>query len=267
MDKLHTVSNGKMVANSYDFPVELQPIFLGNNQEIPKRKAVVRTDTMQTLGIVSNDYGLVKHAAVIDAFREAGQEYNIKEEINLVKDGAYLLYKMTFPKVQAEIRKGDLVQMQMIAKNSYNGMNSLTIVFGAFRLVCLNGMVLGRQFMQFSYRHIGNVGGMTSFDIDQYRNAYATYIKLFGERMPMITGMARQELRSTDGLFEKEYVSLPKYLLQEAKQSYETGKDNTVWGYYNALTFAITHRLKKPSPDLQVFYGMEAWKAAEKTVN
>jgi len=253
---------------NYAFPVELQPIFLANGNEITNRKAVVRTDTMKSLGIVSNDYGLVKHESVIDSFREAGKEYGVQEKISLVKDGAYLLYQMTFPKVEMEVRKGDLIKMQMIAKNSYNGNNSLTVIFGAFRLVCSNGMILGEKFLQFSYRHIGSVGGINNADtIDGYRQAYTNYIRLFGERMPQITAMARQEIRSDDGLFKKEHAYLPKYLLQEAKTSYETGQDRTVWGYYNALTFAISHKLRKPSPDLQVYYGIEAWKAAEKTIN
>ena len=253
-----------MDQNNYNFPVEIQPIFLAGEKEITNRKAVVRTDTMQTLGVVSNDYELVKHGSVIDSFREAGKKYHVKEKIQLTNDGAYLFYQMIFPKVEYEVAKGDIVRMMMIAKNSYNGMNSVQIIFGAFRLVCLNGMVIGTKFMQFSFRHVGNVGGLNSNEmIEQYQDAYKNHIRLFGERMPVISEMSRKQLLPGDHLFTDKVVNLPEYLLQEAKTSYEAEKDKTVWGYYNSLTFAITHKMRKDNPKMSIRYGVEAWKSAE----
>jgi hypothetical protein len=253
---------------SYDFPVELQPVFLSNGDEIKNRKAVVRTDTMNTLGIVSNDYGLVLHKTVIDSFREAGKDYNVSEKISLRGDGAYLFYQMTFPSVEMEIKKGDIVRMMMIAKNSYNAMNSLQVIFGAFRLVCANGMIIGTRFLSFNFRHVGNVGGLNSmFMVEEYKQAYKNYVSMFGERMPQIQEMARSEIDfnylDAEGLFQPEQVKLPQYLLDEAKLSFRTGNDNTVWGYYNSLTYAITHKMKTSNPQLAINYGVEAWKAAE----
>lgn len=254
--------------NTYNFPVELQPVFLSNGNQIAKKRAVVRTDTMDTLGIVSEDYGLVEHGKVIDSLREAGHEYGVAEKISVTNNGANLFYQMIFPKVEMEVKKGDIIKMMMIARNSYNAMKSLSIIFGAFRLVCENGMVIGTQFIQFAYRHIGNVGGMNdSFMIDEYKDTYKAYIKLFGERMPQITQMARLPLQSNEGLFDKKQVQLPEYLIQEAKTSFETEHDHTVWGYYNSLTHAITHKMRKDSPENKIRYGVEAWKVAERLMN
>lgn len=257
--------------SNYNFPVELQPIYLANGEAIEARKAVVRTDTMNTLGIVSDDYGLVKHASVIDSFREAGRAYDVQEKISLTKNGAYLFYQMMFPKVQAEVRKGDFIRMMMIAKNSYNGNNSLQVIFGAFRLVCENGMILGTQFLSFNFRHIGDVGGNAGTDqmfmMGHYQEAYGNYIKLFGEKMPMITEMAKYPVVLTEDLFDQKRLELPKYLVDEAKQSFIEKSDNTAWGFYNALTFAITHRMKTSNPNLAIDYGIKAWKAAELAIN
>lgn len=254
--------------NNYNFPVELQPIYLPNGAEIPKRKAVVRTDTNTSLGLVSDDYALVNHTTVVDGFREVGQRYGATEKITLAKDGAFLFYEMKFPKITMEAKKGDLVQMMMVAKNSYNGMNSLQIVFGAFRLVCLNGMVLGTKFMQFSYRHVGSVGGLTpEAIIEQYVNAYDGYVDLFNRKGEVINQMARQQVIAGDSAFDPKQVELPGYLLNEAKQSFDKEADHTVWGYYNSLTYAVTHKMRKPNPDLQLRYGMHAWKIAEQAMN
>lgn len=250
--------------NEYNFPVNLQPIFLSDGKEIEKRRAVVRTDTMRTLGIVSDGYGLVKHEDVIDSFREAGKEYGVLEKISLTKEGAHLFYEMTFPKVEIEVKKGDLIKMMMIAKNSYNGLNSLQVIFGAYRLVCENGMILGTQFLSFNYRHVGDVGGLNQGII---KDSYSNYIRLFGERMPQITRMARVEIIDPKRIFSKEVVSLPEYLREQAVLSFEAENDRTVWGYYNALTYAITHKTRSTNPAVGIAYGIEAWKAAEKALN
>jgi len=258
--------NGTLDAN-YQFPVELQPIFLAGGKVIEKRKAVVRMDTMKPLGIVSDEYGLVKHGTVVDSLREAGKKYNVQEKISVTNYGANLFYQMTFPKVEMEVKKNDIIRMQMIARNSYNGMNSLRIVFGALRLVCLNGMVIAQKFMQFSYRHIGDVGGMTNgMLIDQYQEAYEGYIKMFNERLPIIQQMSRTKIKG-NGLFERKQVHLPTYLLDEANASYQKAGDSSVWGYYNSLTYAISHKMKKESPASSVNYGMIAWKIAEARMN
>lgn len=264
---MNTVLEGKIVDTNYDFPVELQPIYLAGNKLIDKKKAVVRTDTNESLGIVSDDYGLVKHATVIDSFREAGKEYGVEEKITLARNGAQLFYQMTFPKIEMEVKKGDLVRMMMIAKNSYNGMNSLQVIFGAFRLVCSNGMILGTQFISFNYKHIGNVGGMIDASItNQYKDAYAQYIKLFGERAPMIQAMIKKPAVG-DNLFDPKVTQMPKYLLVEAENSFKENKDQSVWGYYNALTFAVTHKRRNDNQDIYIENGVKAWKMAEGLMN
>jgi len=252
---------------AYAFPVELQPIYLADGKQVAKRKAVVRTDTMQSLGLVSDDYTLVPHSSVVDSLREAGKKYDIEEKFALTHDGANMFYQMQFPRVQVEIGKGDLVQMTLTAKNSYNGMNSLQIIFGALRLVCLNGMVVGTEFLQFTYKHVGTMGGFIDGElVEKYQVAYSNYIKLFGEKAPMISQMAKTNVNA-EGLFAKEAVNLPTYLLDEAKTSYETEKDKSLWGYYNSLTYAITHKAKTKNPGSQIWMGGTAWNKAEQLLN
>lgn len=248
---------------NYDFPVELQPVYFGKDnliQPIPNRQAVVRTDTHEALGVVSDGYGLVLHKTIIDQFREAGKNYDIKEKILLSNNGANLFYTMTFPSVQAEVVKGDIVKMMMIVKNSYNGSNSLQVIFGAFRLACSNGMIIGTKFLSFNFRHVGMVGGVNGTMVNQYKEAYANYIELFGEKMPVISQMAKTQI---EPIFDNEKINLPAYLLNEAKVAYDIGKDKSLWGYYNSLTFAVTHKMKTNNSGLAIDYGVEAWKAAE----
>lgn len=254
------------VDNNYNFPVALQPIFFGNGQEIQHRKVVVRTDTMQPLSVVSNEYGLVKHSSVIDTFREASSELNVTEKISLTNNGGNLFYEMLFPTVEAEVKKGDLVRLRMIIKNSYDGKASLQVVFGALRLVCLNGMVIGSQFFTFQFRHTKILEALRdteALDPIKVRESLTQYIGMFGKSMKQVSLMAKKPMQITDGSFDKEQTNLPAYLMTEAQQEFENSRDKSVWGYYNALTFAITHKAKKQSPSIAIDYGMKAWRIAE----
>lgn len=257
------------VKNDYNFPVELRPIYLEGGTEITNRRAVVRTDTMQPLGVVSPTYGLVRHASIIDAFRDAAAGNEFKEKVGLVNHGANLFYQMTFPKIQIEARKNDLLSMMLIIKNSYNGGSGLQVIFGAYRLVCENGLILGTSFMAFMYRHVGEVGGLRDEkEIERYKQAYTNYIQLFKGRLPVINAMVQKTLKSpVEELFDAKQVRLPQYLLDDARSEYTRAGKNTVWDYYNSMTYAVTHKLRKENPARSVHFGTEAWRVAEKRMS
>jgi hypothetical protein len=58
-----------------------------------------------------------------------------------VSDNKFYL-KAVFPKVQTEVRKGDVVQIGLVVSNSEVGAGSLSVVPMIYRLVCLNGMIM-----------------------------------------------------------------------------------------------------------------------------
>lgn len=227
--------------------------------EMPKKLAVVRTDTDTPLGIVSDKYAFLKHSDVIDGFRKAltGQEYT--EAITLQRDGAQLYAKYTLKGVEADVQKGDLVGMQLLARNSYDGSAQLHLSLGAMRLVCKNGMVMTKNFIEFSHKHIGT--GLT-LDVTEVRENIDVMMARFKESIPHMQNMSRTKLaKAEDELFNKN-LKLPAYLIEEAQESFKANGDDTVWGFYNALTFAITHKMRKEAPALATYYGQLAWSAA-----
>lgn len=245
---------------THDFPVELQSIFLTGEKEIPKRKAIVRTDTNQTLGIASSSYALLPHANVVNGFREALTGYKITEQIQVTKNGAHLYYRVGLPEVVVKVSEEDSVSLMLFVKNSYDGSHSLQILFGAFRLVCSNGMVIGRKFVEFNHKHVGE--NMT-VKVGALQSQIARYIDLFFETTPVMKKMV-----DTTAVIEKEVsfsgkvIGIPQYLLDEAHREYDRASDSSVWGYYNSITYAITHKMKKESPALAIKYGKIAWEQA-----
>lgn len=65
--------------------------------------------------------------------------------------------KALFPRIEGEIKKGDLVQSGVVISNSEVGKGSLRVEPLVYRLVCTNGMISG--YSQKKY-HVGRAGGV-----------------------------------------------------------------------------------------------------------
>lgn len=244
--------------DTYSFPVNLKPIETVG-KEITGKKAVYREDTGEVLGIISDKYQILKHEDVVNGFREAldGQDYS--ENIQTTKKGSYLFANYRLNGIQGEVKKGDMVALQLTVKNSYDGANSLQISLGAVRLVCTNGMTISKKFFGYSVRHIGsNVG----INYQALSEKLWTLADQFKNSLPAMKRMAETSV-SGEHLFDSSEIRLPKYLAKEAEQEFQKSNDQTVWGYYNSLTYAITYKMKKQSPQMAIEYGRIAWELAK----
>lgn len=252
----------------YDFGVDLQPIMTlnpvnGGSDLIDRKKAVVRQDNGAVLGVVSDKYQLLKHADVIDSFRTALDGVDYDEKIQVAKGGAQLFATYRLNGVKLEVAKGDLVSLQFIVKNSYDGTNALQIMLGAYRLVCTNGMVVGKQFFSFSQKHFGND---VSVKIETIREKVGMLRSQFGDTLPHLQEMSRTSMLglSNEEIEKKIGAKLPKYLIEEVKTRFSEDGDHTLWGFYNAMTSAISHNLKRESPISTINFGKAAWSIASK---
>jgi hypothetical protein len=250
---------------SYDFPVEFHPIKTTQTSlknpgvVIPGKLAVVRTDTNEPLAVVSDKYTFIEHSKVVEGFRSTlGKTYS-EEKISLQKNGARMFLKYTM-KRQDEVKTGDIVGMQLFAKNSYDGSSQLQLSLGAIRLVCQNGMVINKSIVEFSQKHIGHQSNIDKGELEEKISLLTTN---FQKIMPVMQSMTAKKIEKTpDDLFKSEYLKLPTYISKIAQEEYTREGDESVWGFYNSLTFAITHKMRKESPYLAEHYGNLAWDIA-----
>lgn len=260
--------------NTFEFPVELQTILTinpvsiengGSDDVIRGRKAVVRQDTGDVLGIVSDKYQLLEHKDVIQGFREALKDIEHSEKITMKKNGAQMFAEYRLSSIQVEVKPNDIVGLRLIVKNSYDGSNSLQIILGAFRLVCSNGMIIGKRFFTYSQRHIGSETGIK---VEKLSANISKMTEQFKDTLPSFQEMSRQQVvTEKDQMFDTKLVKLPQYLLDSALIVYEQSDDRTRWGYYNALTSAITHDIKtkgdEVNPQAQISYGKVAFEVSQ----
>jgi len=246
----------------YKFPVEFQPIKTEQGLSIPSKFALVRSDTKDVLSVVTDKYKLLKHEDVIDSFRNALHGIGADEKIVLKTNGAQLFatYKLN---EEFEVAKNDKLNMQFIVRNSYNYTSSLQIILGAFRLVCSNGMIVGKQFISFSQRHIGE---NTLIDKKVLGETIDKLTLDFKSSLPQISKMIKTSLKTAPkALFNPKTIRIPSYLLEEAELKY-SGEDRSVWGFYNALTWAITHKMSEENALQKVEYGRVAYAVAQSKI-
>lgn len=79
-----------------------------------------------------------------------------------------LYLKVVTPKVQYEIKKGDVVQAGLVISNSEIGMGSLGIEPLIYRLVCTNGMIANDRALR-KY-HVGRAAGDLDGAIEYFRD-------------------------------------------------------------------------------------------------
>ena len=98
------------------------------------------------LNKVSNQYKLVQHheavSLCLDAILTGAPEFGAPNVgLYFTDDGGIMYAKMTFPEV-IEIQKDDPVKPQVVITNSADLKKRFTMSFGAFRMICENGMVI-----------------------------------------------------------------------------------------------------------------------------
>src|SRR5208283_2011397 len=149
----------QLLQNSFPVVIE-QPVLWGKDKNIHKAenyKALVDSPTGNVFSIVTNDYKIIRHEEAIEFMdNELAKTSDLGryEAITyLPNNGARLVREYNFPERTVNIVKKDLVHPKIILYNSYDQFFSLTILLGAVRLVCKNGLVTGKIFFRMKRKH------------------------------------------------------------------------------------------------------------------
>lgn len=150
---------------------------------IPGTMATVRTDINQSLGVVSDSYGIVQNA---DAFKFVDLLVSGKfadrdntpviETAGVLGRGERVFVTAKFPKqIVLDAQRDDLVDMYACFTTSHDGTGSVRCVITPIRVVCNNtlNLALHNNIGRLSFRHSRNV--MNRLDLLNEENAKFTY--------------------------------------------------------------------------------------------
>ena len=231
------------------FPVELVPVGAifddGNFAKSNNYQAVIRTDTNEVLGIHGKGYNLLSNAEAFDAFDEALHESQLDLSGMTVKNeianyGAKSFRTYTFPSHTVQINRcDDESQLKLQIINSYDGSTSFSSRVGGFRLLCSNGMVIGKTFMHASLRHTKSLDIKSVISkLDETINVYlenANQWQQWSKQRISLYDLEAVVKHFADGN-EKLEQSLIENYHQEAQ---EIGLNK--WSLFNAFTHWSTH--------------------------
>lgn len=114
------------------------------------------------VGVVSKDYALVPHTAVLDVATKALDEAHIapadvKAELKITEYGERMALSLYLPKkYQFDPGDGHPMALRLECINSVDGSTRFRALMGWFRFVCSNGLIIGVTRTDMRRRHIGD---------------------------------------------------------------------------------------------------------------
>ena len=155
-------------SEDYNFPVELQPVFTEEGNEIQNHKCVVRTDTGDTLGLHGNQYRIIPHDdvvnSIIDGVKAANLSTDYEVKVDVIDNGRKIRGEIVFGDIIQQPSVGDIIKYRISFFNSYDGSWAFAQKANALRLWCLNGCTTPDLIASSRFKHTASVDVIGSAD-------------------------------------------------------------------------------------------------------
>jgi len=218
----------------------------------PNYKAIVNPETGDTYSIVSPGYQLVKHEdaieTVIQAIDKSPEFGKYDVQTDIFSDGGKMNTKITFPDIVYDIGKGDPINPTINIKNSYDTGWQYEVRFGAFRLVCSNGLVIGKQFAFYVKKHT------QSLNQEVVQQILCKGMEEYSEQTEIWKKWADRVTTSSEYEYTMKELNLTKNEQEVIHQEVEVSsnlmlddmktKSLSYWMFYNIICQYITHNVQ-----------------------
>jgi len=250
-------------SNSYNFPVEEQPVYTQDGELIPDHKCIVRTDTGKTLGLHGSRYRMIPHDDVVNSILDGVKASNLTSDyevsVDVIEGGRKLRGEIIFPDLVQQPAVGDYVQFRVSFFNSYDGSWSFSQQANGLRLWCLNGCTTPDAIAKSRFKHTASVnvdgsaakiiGGaehfmgrskqwqswmQTRLNNDQVEQFFRSTICKVVTKQQQVTKTNEKQLENLISGWDREKVDL--------------GWNK--WALYNCLTHWATHTNDLRSPEV-----------------
>jgi len=202
-------------------------------------KFIMREDTGQILSCMTDEYKLVPNQEIIDTATPILKKHKAKlvEAVSL-GDGQKTTWKWIIPGVKIEVSRGDLINPEIIIKNSYDGSLQVHILSGAFRIVCSNGLIIGTIIDKFNYKH--SIGNLNLLKLDEAIERTIEDTVNTGKEFPLLKDT---KLRQTHII--KLIELFPSTMSEFITQYLIANKPKNYWDLFNVATYISTHKMNR----------------------
>ena len=256
-----------------DFPVATRPMLFFNDDTDQwyesSKVAVVRTDTMQELGVHGKNYKPVAPKELIQAQRDIIMRSDLEtggitERIETAYHGAATFVKYRLPEHTYTTPDGDTACLTLLGVTSLNSTFSFLMSAGALQSACFNGQVfVGGAAALFKARHTKNL------DIQAAARSITKSLEVFQTEQELWAEMYRTQVTAKQAMFvfaeaagcldlvrtivaacgvswSAVFDQLPRLnssltYLANAWNQYSDKMGKNQWAVYNTLTDWSTH--------------------------
>lgn len=218
-----------------------------------KRSIIQNMSNGDILSHVSNRYTLIKNKDIFYPFVNQFGYENVKSLFGYGNRKYYVMKINTGRQFNfGTLENPDLLDEQIVIQNSYNKTKSFSFMFGAFRLVCSNGLYSGSMTFQYKKIHVGDIpiDKMIIHVLNTYKgNTFETWQKL--KERSLTLDEALLLINDFNAFNVKDEYSQNNRLNQNIRYtaSWLIKKDENVdnqrnaWGLYNQLNSAINRNI------------------------
>jgi len=236
-----------------------------NKRILTSRLATIDAESGAIIGLVSPSYKLIQNRVLHEQMEDVGGELGLRlSKISTSGGRRATIFKYEFGEEQSKVvtesrlmetDKPDVINFGVEIINSFDSTRGATRVRAfASRLACLNGMTVDREVAGFYLEDTS-----PAFIKDQLER-----------RLPRIcnsvdiwNGWAQQiPNRIKVGEFISQHLS--KTVAEEILKQYDAGRDKSIWGLYNYVTYYITHQVTSENPDNLRFRQYDLERVADK---
>lgn len=255
-------------AAGLSYEVDLKSIETDDGIPIPQRKAVIRTDSNQVLGVVGNSYQPVQNHQCFEFLDAVVQDGRLRYHTAGALGKGERVWMLA--KLPGEIRikdSEDVTDQFLLLSNSHDGSSALRVYFTPIRVVCANTLGMAERKSRGQGVSIIHKGDLTT------KVAEAQEILGFAKRFYDDLGSRIDRLAShypsrdqLEVYFQTLYPDHPEAKNQRAKnvrtelfRLFEHGRGQniletklTTWAAFNAVTeFVDHHRSTRGKSDQQ----------------
>ncbi|MEK7783018.1 MAG: DUF932 domain-containing protein [Candidatus Binatota bacterium] len=277
---------------SLDWQVELEPFYvkqkgmLGGYREVPEKQAVVRQDSRDVLGIVSERYEPIQNQeafSFMDAVIGLGEAVYETAGALGIGEKVWLMAKLP-GEMRIASNEDDVIEKYLLLTNFHDGMHSLRVFWTTIRVVCQNTLSLafsnGKAVKEgIAIRHTGEIKDKVAEaqrvlglsvkyydDLSETFNALAARTVSPGEARAYFEALVPDNKKARRSTRTQNIRRELQGLFINGRGNDMPGVSGTGWALLNAVTQYTTHRKSRGSTEHEqqenrlnsIFYGSGA---------
>lgn len=226
-------------------------------QRGPFKKRMLRTLDDNVRAFLSERYRRIDNKPLLDAIEPILSKHNDLTVKSCQITDTNLYIKLVNPRLQSEVKVGDIVQSGVLISNSEVGRGNVTVCPLIYRLVCSNGMVAQNRLIGITQRHLGKTapsekqiaalaGQATGEDDKELLRRIGETIKIASDKS-QFEGFVNQMKRAAVAEMEADLAEkvvevssrqfgISKYETEGITNRLMESGDFTIYGLANAVT-------------------------------